>query len=93
MSKTVRMRYTGPGGRRLLELPIPFIARSEKVGEVFFNPEGDLPEEFVEPLLAVAGDVFEVVTQQEPSPSKKGAFGRPLKAPSPATEGEEQSNG
>lgn len=100
MGKTVRLRWLGSRPVRVLDLPVPLLSLSEKIGEVRFDPEGDLPEEFLEPLMALPGakELFEVVTEkppqqpQPPSPARKGPFGRPLPpepGPSSAAEGTE----
>lgn len=56
----VRMRFI-PGGKRILELPVPFISRSDKIGEIHFDPEADVPEDVAEILERDFGATFERV--------------------------------
>lgn len=57
--KTVKMQYHGPAHKlpRTFELPIPYLARSERVGSVETDAQGfcDMPEEFVEAAKEYCG--------------------------------------
>lgn len=55
MESTVRLRYAGPKKRYVLELPVPFVSKCEKVGEIVFEPEADVPVEVAEALEKLLG--------------------------------------
>ena len=59
--KTVRMQWKGPAHKlpRTFDLPIPYLARSERVGAVETDAQGfcDMPEEFVEAAKEYVGMV------------------------------------
>jgi hypothetical protein len=93
MEATTRMRFVGPlrHGRRVVELPIPFVARSQKEGELEFTPECEVPNRWVDKLLEFGAGGFEVVntngktkpeiTAEAPVPARKpwARRGRPPK--------------
>ena len=71
----IRVRYIGPKPIPLvLNTPIPFISRSERTGEVTFNPEAELEDEWANFLLTDCAGAFERVgsapaaTDQAPRP-------------------------
>jgi hypothetical protein len=73
----VIVRYTGPKPLPyVLNTPIPFIARSERIGEVSFNPTAELKDEWAQFLLTECAGAFERVgsasapTDQAPRPIK-----------------------
>ena len=59
--KTVRMQWKGPAHKlpRTFDLPIPYLARSERVGAVETDAQGfcDMPEEYVEAAKEYVGMV------------------------------------
>ena len=59
--KTVRMQWKGPAHKlpRTFDLPIPYLARSERVGSVETDAQGfcDMPEEYVEAAKEFVGMV------------------------------------
>lgn len=71
--ETVRIRYTGMRSKKVVELPIPFTAKSEKIGEVICDPIGEFTPEDAEKLLSVAGasGTFEVVDEEEEGKAKE----------------------
>jgi len=73
----IRVRYTGPKSLPLtLNTPIPFLSRSERTGEVIFNPTADLQDDWANFLLTDCAGAFERVgsataaTDQAPRPVK-----------------------
>lgn len=51
-----RIKYLGRSPSKIVELPIPFVSRSEKIGEVLCNPIGTFPIEHAEKLLEISGE-------------------------------------
>lgn len=54
-TKKVRLMYTGPKRKITVELPIPFVSRCEKRGEVVCDPIGEFSEEDAAALLDLPG--------------------------------------
>ena len=52
--KSLRIEWLGKGQKKV-ELPIPYIQKCEKTGEVICNPIGEFPVEDGERLLEIAG--------------------------------------
>ena len=53
--KTIRIRYLGTKLPKIVELPIPYVSKSERTGQVICDPIGEFPAEDGERLLAMAG--------------------------------------
>ena len=67
----VCMRYTGPKARYVLELPVPFISKSEKTGEIIFEDGvADVPEDVADALDKLLGknSPFSRVNGTQPQP-------------------------
>lgn len=63
----LRIKWLGKG-RKIVEMPIPYVSKSEKTGEVLCDPVGQFDVENGERLLAVPGieTVFELVEKIYP---------------------------
>jgi hypothetical protein len=70
----VRLKYLGRTPK-IIELPIPFVAKSEKTGQVMCNPVGEFTDEDAEKLIGICSEVWERMTEQ------------PVKAKPPSAEG------
>lgn len=76
---TIKIRYRGKliGNQwtydhpKIVELPIPFISRSMKVGEVVCDPVGEFPEDDGLRLLKMSGDGPFVEEKEEDLSTKK----------------------
>lgn len=55
--KAIRIRYTGRliNGQKIIELPVPFVSKCEKTGEVVCNPVGEFDPENGQKLLDIGG--------------------------------------
>jgi len=56
MSDTIRIRYLGHRLPKFVDLPIPFVSNSEKVGQVKCDPVGEFPIDDGERLLEISGE-------------------------------------
>ena len=63
---SIKLEWQG-GQHKVVELPIPFIYRTEKTGEVVCDPVGEFPVADGEALLAM-GDAFTLVSYVYPEP-------------------------
>ena len=59
----VRLKYIGPSRkdgktRKIVELPIPFVSKCEKTGEVICDPVGEFEATDAKKLLAIAPELF-----------------------------------
>jgi hypothetical protein len=65
-----KLKYVGPSKLpKIVELPVPFLMKSEKTGEVRCNPVGEFPDDAAAHLLSTAAeywqDVAEKVTKEK----------------------------
>ena len=58
--KTMKLKYIGPAkkGGKIVDLPIPFISKSEGRGQVICNPIGEFEWDDGVALLEIAPDIF-----------------------------------
>lgn len=65
--KKVRLQYVGPKRKMVVELPIPFVSRCEKRGEVVCDPIGEFSEEDAAALLDLSGadGLFRLVDEEK----------------------------
>lgn len=58
--KMMKLRYIGPPkkGGKVVDLPIPFISKSESHGQVVCDPIGEFEWEDAQKLLAIAPEIF-----------------------------------
>ena len=54
----MRLKWLGARKNRVLELPVPFLSKSEKEGELHFDPECEVPNEWAEKILELYPDGF-----------------------------------
>ena len=72
----IKLEWLGQSRPKVVELPIPFLSRSEKTGEVRCDPIGEFPDEAAQQLLGMAPDFWRKIDEQtEPQetthPSKR----------------------
>lgn len=73
----VKVKYTGPKAHMTVAFPVPFLSKSEKVGEVeFVRQKGakesvaEMPMDWAEQLVTQPGNtLFELVTTPKPAQS------------------------
>ena len=53
--KTIKIKYLGQGAKTV-ELPVPFVSKCEKTGQVICNPVGEFPFEDGQRLLEISGE-------------------------------------
>ena len=58
--KALRIKWFGKTPR-MFPLPIPFVSKSEKIGEVLCDPIGEFPPEDGQRLLDIPGSLAELV--------------------------------
>lgn len=77
-NKKVKIKYLGKTPK-IVELPIPFISRSQKRGEVICDPIGEFEEEDAAQLLAIEGaeGLFQLVEEEESEEDEKKPRPRP----------------
>lgn len=65
----MKLIYSGPKPRRIVEYPIPLITKSEKEGEVTFvrGEATECPEKIARQLLDMAPEYFKTV-ESKPQP-------------------------
>ena len=81
--KSIRIRYTGKGPKKV-ELPVPFISKSEKTGEVLCDPIGIFDAENGLRLLEISGEdgpfqLVEKIYADSPPEIKKESIAQPAK--------------
>ena len=81
--KSLRIKYIGKGAKKV-ELPVPFISKCEKTGEVMCDPIGVFDAENGLRLLEISGEggLFELVEKiygDSPPETKKEAIAQPVK--------------
>ncbi len=67
----MRIKYTGP--KKLpyvLNTPIPYISHSDRQGEIAFNPEADVRDDWANFLLTECAGAFELAGRTEHSPDQ-----------------------
>ena len=64
----VKLKWTGVGSK-VVELPIPFLSKADKTGEVVCDPIGEFPLEDGERLLGL-GEAFELISYVYAGPEK-----------------------
>ena len=74
MAETMKIRWLGKGEKKV-ELPIPYVSKSEKTGEVLCNPIGEFPIEDGKRLLEIPGiegsfELVGVMGQKAPETAK-----------------------
>ena len=73
--KTIKIEYLGKG-QKIVELPVPFVSKCERTGQVICDPIGEFPEEDGLRLLEIAGpdglfrQVGEVIAAVPPQPEE-----------------------
>lgn len=81
--QSIRIRYTGKGAKKV-ELPVPFISKCEKTGEVMCDPIGLFDAENGLRLLEISGEdgpfqLVEKIYNGDLPPAKKEAIAPPTK--------------
>ena len=80
----LRIKWLGKGAK-IVELPIPFVSKCEKTGQVICNPIGEFDVANGERLLAIPGieGVFELVEKVYPEGAKVAKVDVPFEAIAP----------
>ena len=64
----MKIKWIGARKHRVLELPIPFEAKSAKEGEIHFNPDAEVEDELARKILKLFPGSFEAVGARVESP-------------------------
>lgn len=86
-AKTIKLRWKGQKLPKVVDLPVPFIALSDRAGQVICNPIGEFPYEDGMKLLEICGPdgFFEAVTENgaeaSPLPLCECGCGKPVSKP------------